>query len=459
MARKALFDHPSAVRTLGAAFVALMVLLVYLTYAVFSKTFVDSDAVTISASKTGLQLPKNADVKLLGMAVGEVRSVESTEDGVKLNVAMFPDKIGDVPGDVSALIVPKTLFGEKYVALQAPGDADNGAGPSLRAGDNIAQAKVPIEVETVLNDLYPLLETVQPQEISYTLNAVATALEGRGDDIGDNLARLDRYIAKINPLVPQLVDDIDKLGQVSDQYADVMPELGRLLRNTVVTGNTIVAKKAQLQAFFDETTALSNTTTSFLRANEDNLIGLSTESEPSLALLAEYSEVFPCLTKAVASQVPRYNNLFRGQELHINLELIPEQDQPTAYAPGETPIAPTKEQADADQKNLGPSCHSLPDSPYNQEKGNLAPIPDYSVYQKTGLEDPEEKHNKFRTAPGASLIDMIQPSMGGLPGEKDAINALIAPTLNMSSKSVPDVASLMIAPVLRGSGVKISEAP
>lgn len=457
MAKKPLFDYPIAVRSLGAAFVALMVLFVYLTYAVFNKTFVDSDAVTITTSKTGLQLPKNADVKMLGMAVGEVRSVESTDDGVKLNVAMFPDKIGDVPRDVSALIVPKTLFGEKYVALQAPGDANDASGRSLRAGDNISQANVPIEVETVLNDLYPLLQTVQPQEISYTLNAVATALEGRGDDIGDNLARLDRYLAKINPLVPQLVDDIDKLGRVSDQYADVMPELGRLLRNTVVTGNTIVAKKAQLQAFFDETTALSNTTTSFLRANEDNLIGLATESEPSLALLAEYSGIFPCLTQAVASQVPRYNNLFRGQELHINLELIAEQDQPTAFAPDETPDAPTKEQADADQANLGPSCHSLPNSPYDQK--NLAPIPDYSVYQKTGLKDPDGKHNKFRTAPATSLIDMVQPSMGGLPGEKQAINGLVAPTLNMSADSVPDVASIMLAPVLRGAGVRISEAP
>jgi ABC-type transporter Mla subunit MlaD len=40
---------------------------------------------------------------------------------------------------------------------------------------------VATEVEEVLSDLYPLLRTVQPAEINSTLNALATALEGRGE--------------------------------------------------------------------------------------------------------------------------------------------------------------------------------------------------------------------------------------------------------------------------------------
>ena len=33
----------------------------------------------------------------------------------------------------------------------------------------------------MLADLYPLLRTVQPADINLTLNAISTALEGRGD--------------------------------------------------------------------------------------------------------------------------------------------------------------------------------------------------------------------------------------------------------------------------------------
>ncbi len=42
-----------------------------------------------------------------------------------------------------------------------------------------------IEVERVLSDLYPLLRTVQPEQLNYTLTALADALEGRGEKLGN----------------------------------------------------------------------------------------------------------------------------------------------------------------------------------------------------------------------------------------------------------------------------------
>ena len=85
---------------------------------------------------------------------------------------------------------------------------------------------MPIEVERVLNDLYPLLRTVQPAELNYTLNALADALEGRGDKIGESLETLDGYLKKMNPQLPALIDDIKLLATVTDTYADVFPRAG-----------------------------------------------------------------------------------------------------------------------------------------------------------------------------------------------------------------------------------------
>ena len=66
-----------------------------------------------------------------------------------------------IPADVTAAILPKTLFGEKYVSLEVPDGEATGADP-IQAGAVIKQAEVAIEVEEVLNDLFPLLRTVQP---------------------------------------------------------------------------------------------------------------------------------------------------------------------------------------------------------------------------------------------------------------------------------------------------------
>ena len=79
---------------------------------------------------------------------------------------------------MTARIVPKTLFGEKYVALQVPKDPSS---RSIGAGDVISESHVAIEVEKVLSDLYPLLRTVEPAQLNYTLTALADALEGRGE--------------------------------------------------------------------------------------------------------------------------------------------------------------------------------------------------------------------------------------------------------------------------------------
>ena len=100
---------------------------------------------------------------------------------------------------MTAAILPKTLFGEKYVELNIPEDPSS---TSLKTGDQIDQTKLPIEVEKVLNDLYPLLRTVQPAELNYTLNALADALEGRGNKIGESLDTLDGYLKRMNPQMP-----------------------------------------------------------------------------------------------------------------------------------------------------------------------------------------------------------------------------------------------------------------
>ena len=59
-------------RAYGAAFLALCLLFVWLTYAVFTKRFSDYDEVTLRSSKIGLSLPVRADVKIRGVLVGEV---------------------------------------------------------------------------------------------------------------------------------------------------------------------------------------------------------------------------------------------------------------------------------------------------------------------------------------------------------------------------------------------------
>ena len=454
MPRTPFLEKTGSIRALGAGFIVVMLFFLWITYAVFNKNFVASVPITLTTSTAGLELPNNADVKLRGMIVGEVRSIKVTDDGVKMDIAMVPSAMKVVPSGVTAQIVPKTLFGEKYISLIPPAVP---TGQLLQAGDNISKADVPIEVETLLNDLYPLLEAVPPSEIAYTLSAVSTALSGRGEQLGKTLVSANSYFQKINPDVPKLVDDLIKLGKVSDVYANAMPEIGRILKNTVVTGNTVVAKRAQLQAFYQEGTKLSDTLTAFLKENGDNLITLSHESRPVLQVLSDYSVVFPCVLRGVTDITPKLNSSFRNERLNINISIIALQDQPTGYATDENGNIPTKATIDA-QPLAQPRCPLVPNSPYTHD--NKAPSPPFEVYELMGLKD---KHNKFRSAAAAgddALINLVQPSVDGVDTEaqRSDLKALLGASLGMAQSDVPDLASLLVGPIFRGAEVSVSEA-
>jgi phospholipid/cholesterol/gamma-HCH transport system substrate-binding protein len=476
MARTPLLERSGSLKMLGAAFIALMLFIVWVTYAFFTKAFVDYDAVTLTTDTTGVNLPQNADIKLRGMIVGEVREVEPDGNGVKLLLAMNPKLIKDVPKGVTAQLVPKTLFGEKYVALIPPANDD---GQSLRAGDTITKADVPIEVETLLNDLYPLLDAVDPANLSYTLSAVSTALEGRGKQLGETLVQANSYLQRINPDIPQLITDLAKLGTVSDGYASAMPDLGRLLRNTVVTGNTIVAKKSQLTAFFDEATGLSDTLTEFTNDNGENIKTLNKVGRPILETVGEYSSTFPCFLASLHTLIPRLDSAYRDGMLHINVEVI---EQPDPYDANEnlsvskqsfddaSKGAPAKNGKDIRADNAAaPTCIDL-----NEINKGKAEEDKYSsqanpfvvpaeVYKLVGIKSPHAKFGEAsefanRTAAsGVSLQDLVQPSVTGVDSasERSELNVLLGGALGVKPSSVPDIGSLLISPVLRGSAVEL----
>lgn len=324
------------IRTLGILFIALMIAGVWLVVAVFNQAFTSFDNVSLPTDASGLQLPDRADVKERGVIVGEVTKVLANPggNGAVLTVSIYPDQMKNIPKNVTASILPKTLFGEKYVELNVPA---NPSQQHLVAGDQITQTKLPIELENVLNDLYPLLTAIEPAQLNYTLNALADALDGRGAKLGQTLTTINSYLTKFNPQVPGLVEDLKKLATVSGTYADVAPQLAATLRNTVTTGNTLTSQQAALHALLQQTAAFANTSTSFLDANGQNITDLANVSAPQLSLLSQYSSEFPCLTQGLAAQVPLLSSAFRGYVLHINVIVLPKQPRGYEY-PKDKPV-------------------------------------------------------------------------------------------------------------------------
>lgn len=426
----------SRTRLLGVVFLVLCVAFVWFTYAVFTKQFASYDRVVLKANNIGLQLPALADVKIRGVIVGEVLSTDVTAEGVDVELGLFPDRKAEIPDNVTAEILPKTLFGEKFVSLVVP---ENPSPRALDSGDTIDRADVAIEVEQLLSDIYPLLRTVQPAQLNFTITAIATALDGRGDQIGEGIETFDDYLRRTNPLLPELIEDIRLLGSVSDTYRGVVPELARLLRNAVVTGETFTSQEDKIQALFNDVASFSSTSRDFLQANGDNIIRLADQGAEILPLFEKYAPQSQCFFEAMRNTIPRLDEAFRGGKLNIILELLPVQ--PRGYRADEKPVY---------REDAGPFPHcDLLDTALAGGFGqdNLPPDVivrpmndgiDYSVPLK-------------RTAPGFD----VSSGYAGTEAEKLIVSLIGARVTGQSVDDIPDIATALFGPMARGTEVNL----
>jgi phospholipid/cholesterol/gamma-HCH transport system substrate-binding protein len=412
-------------KVLGVVFVCLLLFGVWLTYGIFSKKFVDYDKVTLQTSTLGLQLPERADVKIRGVIVGEVLGFDTDTEGARVTLGLYPDKVRTIPANVTGSIVPKTLFGEKYVALEVP---DDPSPDHIEAGATIDRTQVAIEVEKVLNDLYPLLRAVQPADINLTLNAIATALEGRGELIGENLETVDAYLKRLNPQIPAIVDDLRLTAKVSTTYAQVMPEIARILRNTITTSTTLEGREEKLNAFFDDLSRFSDDTRVFLRDNGDNIIRLGQLGAAQLRVLAKYAPEYPCLTGGIVNAGKLQAEAFRGFTLHIVLETLP--NQPRGYNAADVPRLGDKR---------GPACLHLPAPPWSQANP-VRHQPDFD----DGVDSPTGKG-----------ISRVAPGYAGTADEEALLKSLLGPGLGLPADEVPDLGVLLVGPMARGAEVTL----
>jgi phospholipid/cholesterol/gamma-HCH transport system substrate-binding protein len=350
-------------RLFGWIYLLAIVLTAAMAIAVYRKAFSPAAMVTLRTDHVGSQLHHEAEVKLRGVVVGVVHQVRTDGTGAEVELAMRPDLIGQVPRDVTAMLLPKTVLGERYVDLVPPPGHDP---KRLAAGDVIGQdhSGTAIEVEQVIGDLMPMLQAVQPQKLSSILSTLAQALSGRGDQLGQTLTWLNQDLQSFQPELPSLTSGIQELASVADTYNSVTPDLVHALTDLTTTSRTIVDQRQQLTSLFQNLTTSARDLTTFLRRDGDNIIRLSTNSVPTLNLLAKYSPEYPCMLRALTAFEPVMDQVLgKGTDqpgLHVNVHVDTSRGK---YLPG-------KDDPAYDDKGP-PSCYPLTAAPNSSQESHF----------------------------------------------------------------------------------------
>src|SRR3954454_3228343 len=346
----------------GIVFIGLLVLAMYVIVALYNQWWVNQTVVHLQTPRVGNQLNLGGDVKMRGAFVGTVKAIHVTQENVTVDLALKPKYAQNIPQDVEARILPKTIFGEKYIDLVVP-DGSTVAAP-IKAGTNIRidDSKVAIETDKVFDDLLPLLQRLQPVKLKQTLNAMATALQNRGNALGQNLSVNDKYFSGLNPNMDTINHDISGLADLAESYGNAAPDLLRLSKDSAISlQEVVVPKQDQLVKFFVGTKDFSNTMNRVLTENEDNFIKLAANSRPILNVLATYSGEFPCLLRGLSDIQPRLESTFaNGPFLYVHLETMKDTQSRLYVDPADNPQTPGSDLYNYENYAPAPSCNGLP---------------------------------------------------------------------------------------------------
>ncbi|WP_072687002.1 MCE family protein [Rhodococcus marinonascens] len=341
--------HSGVKKKLAAlALVVSLLTIVGVSLAMFNGTFTKSVPVTVTSDRSGLVMDPDAKVKLLGVEVGRVGSIEDVTNGAELELAIYPDMLSLIPSNVLVEITSTTVFGAKYVNFTMP------AAPSsshLQSGSVIASDNVTVEFNTVFQHLSDVLVQVQPEKLNATLGAISSALRGRGDELGALLEQGDEYLAKMNPSLPQLQEDLSKAAQVTDVYADTAPDLLQVLDNVTATSATVVDEQDNLDAVLLNVIGLADTANTLLSDNEQNLESVLDLLLPTTELLNEYSPEISCFIVGLNNVIPLAEQLIGGNQPGIALS--------ASFLYGQEPYTYPQDLPKVNATG-GPNCYGLP---------------------------------------------------------------------------------------------------
>ncbi|GGC76837.1 MCE family protein [Hoyosella rhizosphaerae] len=437
-------------RLIGLAFLVLIIVFVLFCTLTFTKAFKPVVRATVNVETLGNALAKEADVKISGVDVGEVRGTSLAPDGRgEIDIAIDRNKAHLVPENVTAQILPKTLFGERYVALVMP---DNPVGEIQANAVIVEDAEgSAIDASRMYDVFHDLLTAVPPSDLAVTLGALNQTFSGRGDKLGAMIDRFQEMAAGINTELPNLEATVVDLATFADTYADALPDLISALDDFRTTNRILVEERSSVDAMLESLTMSSGQLANFLNVNGERIVNISADSRETLELLARYSPSYGCAIESFANLVPTIDRVFgvgvedRGPGLNVTVQLanprgryLPNQDEPRMF------------------DTRGPICYqSVPRSQgkFGQYPGGAINDGTYPVPSRNpGPQNLQELPDPLASV-GPTANQGGQTDLAGSPAERDALAVVYGQSNGMSPQDVPGWTTMIGAPVLRGAEV------
>jgi ABC-type transporter Mla subunit MlaD len=256
------------------------------------------------------QLAEQSDVRISGVDVGKVESIELGPEG-KEAVALLniDDKYAPLPASTRAMLRTKTLLGETYVEL-SPGAAGE---PSLKEGATLPSAQVTESVQ--LDEIFQAFDPKTRRAFQSWMQEAAVAIEGQGQNLSYAIGSLEPTFKELEGLFRVLNSQTVATQQLFSNGAKTFEALrGREgeLANLITASNqlfkTTAGRDQDIEALFRAFPTFQDES----RLTVDRLRGFAVNADPlSKQLVPVAEELSPTLV-AFGKLAPEAKTLFEA---------------------------------------------------------------------------------------------------------------------------------------------------
>jgi phospholipid/cholesterol/gamma-HCH transport system substrate-binding protein len=215
------------VTTKLTAFTIFTILVTFWLASIIGKLSPFDDTYEIKAVFTDSTGVLNGDaVKIAGVPIGKVTSFEV--DGGEAIITMEIAGDVDLPKNSIADIKFLNLLGQRVINILQPNEPSS---EELAEGDTIpVQNTSPaLDLSVVFNNLRPLIQSTNPDDINTVARAILDVFKGREGDLAKilgNVGELTSTLADRDQRLARLVEDLDKVsGILNDESASVRTSL------------------------------------------------------------------------------------------------------------------------------------------------------------------------------------------------------------------------------------------
>lgn len=256
------------------------------------------------------QLAEQSDVRISGVNVGKVRSIELAPNGRQaLATVDIEDKYAPIPESTRAILRTKTLLGETYIEL-TPGSGD---GPEMKDGGTLPEANVAESVQ--LDEIFRTFDPETRAAFQSWMQEAAVAINGQGQSLSYALGQFEPTFTELDKLFRVLDTQRLAVGQLfgngaktftalrgrNGEVADLIQSSNAVFQTTARRDQDIEALFRAFPTFLDE----SKLTVSRLQEFSDNTTPLMRQLVPAA------EELSPTLV-AFANLAPEAKGFFEG---------------------------------------------------------------------------------------------------------------------------------------------------